>query len=483
MNEQTLHNQQPLLKQTLELGPRAQGVFAALLPGRTLPLFYGIGHRLTLLVVGLVTLLTLATAFLVINIMGDVLLRSMIKRGAVNAHAIASSAGYSILSDDRLALDNLAAQTQQSQNDVSYVAILDGSRHILAHSQLGQADASLPQISGELLENDGLLRVDRVVRKTQTVYEFSLPIDFARHRLGAVIIGINPQSLVDARSSAHWRIMLVASFAILCGTEGALFLARLFTRPITHLSAGVERLKSGSGKVSVPVLADDELGELARNFSTMATDLATQRLDLLAAAADLEKSYYDIVQLLAGALDARDNYTYGHSARVARLAVKLGTRLKLNKEELKELEISCLLHDIGKIKVPDSILNKQAALDETEHACIREHPRHGAEILRLADSLHRYIPTVEHHHEWYNGQGYPDGLRADQIPLNAQIIAIADAYDAMKTSRPYRKGLPCQTAITEILRQRESQFSPQLTDLFSAAMQEQPDSATYGTEC
>lgn len=475
MNKHAIHKRRHLPQQSFGFISRVRRICTRFLPYRIRQHLHSIGNKMTLLVAGLITLLTFITAFLVISIMNDVLLRSMIKRGAASVYAISGSAGYSILAEDHLALDNLAAQGKLAQDDLTYVVILDGSRNILAHSQLDLAGTSLPRLDGELIVNDGQLRVTRVSRKNHPVYEFSLPIDFAGHRVGEVVVGLNPQSLLTARSAARWRILFIASLAILSGIAGALFLSRLFTHPITQLSQGVERLKAGTGKVSVPIMADDELGKLTHNFNEMATQIATQRQSLIDYSANLEKSYHDIVQILAGALDARDNYTYGHSARVAQLAVILGKQLNYDEQQLKDLEMSCLLHDIGKIRVPDSILNKQAPLNEQENSRIKEHPQHGVEILKLADSLHRYIPTVKHHHEWHDGQGYPDQLRGGQIPLGAQIVALADAYDAMTTSRPYREGLARDTAVAEILRNRGTQFAPQLTDLFVAVLLEQQD--------
>ncbi len=471
MNKSVFNSRQYRPKKSFGALSRVRRTCNYFIPGWIQQHLHRIGNRLALLVVGLIALLTLGTAFLVIGIMDDVLLRSMVKRGAASVYAIAGSAGYSILADDRLALDNLTAQEQRAQDDLVYVAIIDHSRKILAHSQLDLADSILPQLTGELIENDGPLRVSQVVRYGHRVYEFSLPINFAGHLVGEVVTGLDPLSLISARSAARWRILFIASLAIFSGIIGTLVLARRFTYPLTQLSQGVERLKAGTGKVRVPVLANDELGELTQNFNKMAAEIATQRQSLIEYSTNLEKSYHDIVRILAGALDARDNYTYGHSARVASLAVMLGKQLGQNEQQLKDLEMSCLLHDIGKIRVPDCILNKQAPLDEKENSRIREHPRHGAEILTLADSLHRYIPTVKHHHEWYNGQGYPASLQGEQIPLTAQIVAIADAYDAMTTSRPYRQGLPPDAAISEIQRYRGTQFSPWLTDLFIKALQ------------
>lgn len=474
MNEHILSTRPTRPEQSFGFLSRVRRSCTRLVPQKVRKQFKAISRKLALLVVGLISIITLVTAFLVINIMDDVLLHSMIKRGAASVHAIAGSAGYSILADDQLALDNLAAQGKQAQDDLSYVAILDGSRKILAHNQLELTGTTLTPIEGRLIEHDKRLRVSEITRGDQSVYEFALPVEFSGRRVGKVVVGLNPQTLLEARSAARWRILFIACLAILSGTVGSLYLSGLFTHPITQLSQGVGRLRIGSGKVSVPILAEDELGDLTRNFNEMAAELADQRQSLLNYSTNLEKSYHDIVKILAGALDARDNYTYGHSARVARLAVMLGKQLELDPQQLKELEMSCLLHDIGKIRVPDSILNKQAPLDKRENSRVRKHPCHGVEILELSESLHRYIPTVKHHHEWHNGEGYPDGLREDQIPLTAQIVAITDAYDAMTTSRPYREGLPPEAAIAEIIRCRGTQFSPHLTDLFVETLSNSP---------
>jgi len=483
MNERVLHNRQSLSELPFGNSSRVRRLCTRIIPEKIRRRCRGIAARLTLLVVGMIAILTLATAFLVINVMNDVLLNSMLKRGRASVQAIAGSAGYSILADDRLALDNLAAKGQLAQEDLAYVAILDSGRRIIAHNRLELSGTIMPRQTGPLVLRDGQLQVIRIERQGQEVYEFSQPVVFAGRSVGNIVIGLDPQPLADARNRARGQILFISLITLFCGVIGTLWLARRFTQPITQLSQGVERLKLGSGKVSVPVMARDELGELTRNFNAMASELAAKRKSLTNSTANLERSYHDIVRILAGALDARDNYTYGHSARVAQLSVMLGRQLHLDEVQLKELEMACLLHDIGKIRVPDSILNKQTSLDTRENDRIKEHPGHGVEILELAESLHPYIPTVRHHHERFDGCGYPDGLRGDQIPLSAQIVSITDTYDAMTTSRPYRKGLPHENAIDEILRFRGTQFAPELTDLFVAMLRKgEGDDSDSGDE-
>ena len=169
---------------------------------------------------------------------------------------------------------------------------------------------------------------------------------------------------------------------------------------------------------------------------------------------------------MAAAIDARDSYTLGHSTRVSEMAIALGKELGLHGQELDDIEIACLFHDVGKIKIPDAILHKAVNLDPDEWEEMQKHPEYGAEILRKAPSLRRFIPAVRHHHEWYNGSGYPDGLSREGIPRDAAIISLADAFDAMTSDRPYRKAMTKKKALATIEERVGKQFSPELTPLF-----------------
>jgi HD-GYP domain-containing protein (c-di-GMP phosphodiesterase class II) len=206
----------------------------------------------------------------------------------------------------------------------------------------------------------------------------------------------------------------------------------------------------------------------------MAETILSQKNRLSRYAKDLEESYIATVRVLAASIDARDPYTLGHSTRVSFLACELGRRNGFPIEEIEHLEKACLFHDVGKIRTPDDILMKGERLNPREIEVMQRHPDDGADILGMAPSLHSYIPAVRYHHEWYNGKGYPEGKKASEIPVHARIIAIADAFDAMTTSRPYRKALTSAEALEEILRFSGSQFSPELADGFVRMVREMP---------
>jgi HD-GYP domain-containing protein (c-di-GMP phosphodiesterase class II) len=191
--------------------------------------------------------------------------------------------------------------------------------------------------------------------------------------------------------------------------------------------------------------------------------------------AELEKKHRLLLNTtfaLAAEIEARDHYTHGHTARVTELSViiakKLGQRIKdIGEEEfLQDLHIAGLLHDIGKIGVPDSILNKQGPLDSEERKKMQEHTSIGATILQRIPELARSILGVKYHHEKYDGSGYPEGLKAEQIPLIAAIISVADSFDAMTTDRPYRKGLSKDRAVEEIRSLSGKQFHPLIAEVF-----------------
>lgn len=199
--------------------------------------------------------------------------------------------------------------------------------------------------------------------------------------------------------------------------------------------------------------------------------ITSQQAKLGKYARELEEAYISIVKVLAAAIDARDPYTLGHSTRVAALSLQLGEAIGLSPKELEDLEIACLFHDVGKIKTSDLVLLKDGSLDTTELREIASHCEDGENILSRAPSLHKYIPAVRHHHEWFNGRGYPDGLSGEKIPLQAAIISVADAFDAMTSIRPYRNPLSKEAALNELVRYSGQQFNPSLVEVFLRVME------------
>jgi len=176
----------------------------------------------------------------------------------------------------------------------------------------------------------------------------------------------------------------------------------------------------------------------------------------------MRKMYLETIRALAAAIDAKDPYTKGHSERVAQMAVSLARELNLPEEEIENLEYSALLHDIGKIGIDERILGKDDGLTNEEYDKIKKHTITGAKIIEPVDFLKKSYQVIYHHHERFNGNGYPDGIKEENIPLAARIISVADAYDAMNSNRPYRKRLSKDKIMKELKEQSGKQFDPKI---------------------
>lgn len=201
---------------------------------------------------------------------------------------------------------------------------------------------------------------------------------------------------------------------------------------------------------------------------------ASTTSDLSSSAVELRRQQKEFceqaVRSILHALDCKDHYTYGHSMRVAYYSLTLGRELGFDQEELYNLELAALFHDIGKIAVPDAVLNKPARLTEDEFLVMKSHPSKSAEILEGFAPFEDIATFAKHHHERYDGRGYPDALKGEGIPLFSRIILIADTFDAMTSTRPYRKGLPYEVAFAELIEFSGSQFDPKLVEYFIRAM-------------
>jgi len=187
----------------------------------------------------------------------------------------------------------------------------------------------------------------------------------------------------------------------------------------------------------------------------------------------LEKGYVATIEALIGALEAKDPYTAGHSSRVARYAVAIAAELGLGTELVEELQTGAILHDIGKIGVGDGVLFKPGRLTDTEFAEIKDHPRRGARIIDAFNRSQTVLGVVFHHHERYDGRGYPAGLRGVDIPLCARIVNVADAYDAMTTNRPYQSTKTPEHALNELRKGAGSQFDPEVVGALERALARQ----------
>ncbi|KZL92908.1 HD-GYP domain-containing protein [Clostridium magnum] len=188
--------------------------------------------------------------------------------------------------------------------------------------------------------------------------------------------------------------------------------------------------------------------------------------DIKLAYSKLNMTYKSTILVISKAIDARDQYTAGHSERVAKISLAIVQSLNLPKEQLETLELAALFHDVGKIGIPDYILNKPGRLTDEEFNKIKEHPSIGVDILKTIDFLSQVLPIILHHHERFDGGGYPNGVKGENIPFESRIICVADSYDAMTSNRPYRNGLPHEVAVSELIKYKNIQFDSNIVDAF-----------------
>jgi len=206
--------------------------------------------------------------------------------------------------------------------------------------------------------------------------------------------------------------------------------------------------------------------QTGRNRTCLSSDVMKPETPLIGIELEARSRAISIIYALAATVDAKDHYTYGHSKKVSDYAVALSETLGLPQDRIDTIRAAGLLHDIGKVGIPDSILKKKGPLTDEEWEPVRAHPKLGVEILRHVIDLVNCLPGILHHHEHYDGSGYPSGLKGDNIPMEARILAIADAYDAITSPRPYHEQVSLQHALGELKRCAGTQFDPELIDAF-----------------
>jgi putative nucleotidyltransferase with HDIG domain len=255
---------------------------------------------------------------------------------------------------------------------------------------------------------------------------------------------------------------LVTLLTVLVVTMVSVKQIRRSMGPLTALMEGTRKIGAGDLGTQITIASKDEFEELGGAFNAMSRNLAEHFDENKRLIAELQELNLGTIHALAKAVDAKSPWTAGHSERVTSLAVELGRILGVSPQELEDLKIGGLLHDIGKIGVYEALLDKPGKLTEEEFAQVREHPAKGAEILKPIKAYAAIIPMVEQHHECFDGSGYPHGLAGDQIAKNARIMAVADVFDALFSDRPYRKGWDIKEVMQHICLKAGSIFDPEV---------------------
>ena len=343
------------------------------------------------------------------------------------------------------------------------ICILDPQERVLLCS--GEYLASVPtntfrSASGEFTWKRGTTDYEADYWKV-----FLKPVFLVDH---LTVVASEPKDLAFLPMAQFKRsFLLVVFLTLLVVLLLSVSQIRLNLIPLGKLQEGTRRIAGGDFQSRVTVKSRDEFDDLAQSFNSMAARIEKQF-------ADLNGLNMGTLTALARAIDAKSSWTSGHSERVTAMALEIGREVGLPQAELDVLNRGGLLHDIGKIGVPESLLDKPGKLTDQEFTQIREHVEIGGRILEPIPGFGECMPIVLQHHEWFDGGGYPKGLAGDEISLYARIFAIADCYDAMVSDRPYRSGLPLDRVFQILRAGTGKQFDPRIMDAFLKMMARKP---------
>jgi len=264
---------------------------------------------------------------------------------------------------------------------------------------------------------------------------------------------------------AFATVVGLVSVGLLAGALGALVAVR-FSKPLRMIKFGIDSVKSGHYEYEFQETGPPDIRQLAQTLNAMMRSLRQSTRDLRAHADAMTEMFMGSVTAMVAAIDAKDPYTRGHSRRVQAISTAIGRQMGLDDTQIRELEISALMHDIGKLGIDESLLRKPGLLTSSERKALEQHPVFGAQIMRHIPMFQNMLPGMLHHHERWDGSGYPDGLTGESIPLYGRIIAVADTFDAMTSSRPYQETLTPDEARELISNWSGTRYDPVVVHAF-----------------
>jgi HD-GYP domain-containing protein (c-di-GMP phosphodiesterase class II) len=272
-------------------------------------------------------------------------------------------------------------------------------------------------------------------------------------------------SVGDMRTQTMFVSLIAAALALLIG----FFFADKLTRPVRELADGAQRIAAGDFSQRVKIYGRTELADLGSSFNQMTDQIERFVGDLQRSAAENREMFLGTVKALAAAIDGKDPYTRGHSERVSRFSVATAQALGLPLDDIEKIRVSALLHDVGKIGIDDRVLKKPAALDDEEFELMKTHPQKGYKIMSQIPAMKEFLPGMYMHHEMINGQGYPQGLQGEEIPMQARVVSVADTFDAMTTERPYQRAMDLEAALTRLKSFVGTRYDARVVAAFIAA--------------
>ncbi len=364
---------------------------------------------------------------------------------------------------------------EMGQGGLFEVYVVDRRGRLVAHSDPrrleGDLDVSSVEIVRQFLASHG--RAAATV--PFTVNGASGPVMMLGTYTGIPETGWGVIVQIDERRAYYsafqmrdQSLALVALVALLAAFLGTAF-ARKVSQPIHELARGARRLAGGEYSSRVRINSGNEVGVLADAFNQMGDEIQKSIEEIRKAAARNKSLFMGSIRMLANAIDEKDPYTRGHSERVAFYSMLVAKHMGMSADEVEKVHLSGIIHDVGKIGIEDKILRKPAALTEEEYEVMKQHPRKGEYILDAVPLLKQMAGAGLMHHENWDGSGYPDGLKGEQIPLLGRIVSVADAFDAMTTDRPYSKAMTFEAALARLRFLADKKFDTKCVDAIERA--------------
>ena len=366
------------------------------------------------------------------------------KRAKSLAENLAVNATGPLLAADDLRLGPATESTLMDE-DVRYAYIVNHQGKIVYHSTPG--------------ETGSVVALDQVPPPPGGVIQFVAPIVAEDVTVGKAVVGLGAEHIYSAMEETLVGLLLPLLAVTAMGIIGIFFLSGVHVRKIEELVKAVRAVGFGDFLVHVDVRGRDEVGRLTRHFNEMVGQIQKAR-------SEKEKNFRETISALAAAVEAKDAYTRGHCERVARISHAIAERMQMSEDDMKDLEMAAIFHDIGKIGIDGNIIGKPGPLKDNEVANMKRHPEIGARILGPMSSLELAGKYVKYHHEHFDGTGYPEGLKGDSIPLPSRIINLVDAFDAMTSDRSYRSALNHVEAVRRVRSDAGAQFDPEVVEVF-----------------
>jgi HD-GYP domain-containing protein (c-di-GMP phosphodiesterase class II) len=353
------------------------------------------------------------------------------------------------------------------------VSIVDRSGRVVV--------SSVPSLRGMTLTGSPLVQ-DFLNNPQRITLTYDHPIDLdAGEVLGSVapvqelgwgVVMERPtaEAYAPVRVMKQRTLTLTALAALIALGIGSV-LGRRLVIPLQNLASTSSEIAEGNLAVRATVRGEDEIARLGSNFNDMAGNIEALVRRLKQALRQNQELFLETIKTLAAAIDAKDQYTHGHSERVSSFSMAISRHLGLTQEEVFRVHIAAILHDVGKLGIRESILNKPGGLSDEEFEIMRQHPSIGAQIMSPIRMLKDIIPGIRNHHETWNGKGYPDQLSGEEIPMVARIIGVADTFDAMTTTRPYQQAMTLDYVLDKMRSMSGTRFDPVVIDAFIAAVE------------